>query len=70
MLIATRSDGARLIYDGLWDLAGIKEIPVAHIELEGRKGPIVSVLGGLVHGGWKIELTSSEWQQLDELMSR
>jgi hypothetical protein len=69
-LIATRDDGAQLIYDGLLDLAGIKEIPVAHIEWEGRKGPVVSVLGGLVHGGWHIELSDAEWEQLNELMNR
>ena len=30
MLIATCENGARLVYDGLWHLAGIQEVPVAH----------------------------------------
>jgi hypothetical protein len=73
MVIATRDDGARLIYDGMRDMAGIKEIPVANIEIDGRKGPSQSALSGLVHGGqflgWTIQISQSSWDTLMGLMS-
>jgi hypothetical protein len=67
-VIATRDDGARLIYDGMRDMAGVREIPVAHIEIDGRKGPSQSALSGLVHGGWTIQITQSSWDTLMRLM--
>ena len=66
--IASRDDGAALIYDGLLDAAGIRQIPVAHIELDGRKGPTQSVLSAFVHPGWTIDVSDESWEALHRLM--
>lgn len=62
--IASRADGAVVIYDGMLDVAGVKEIAVAHIEVDGRSGPTQPVMSALVRGGWTILVDKASWEAL------